>query len=178
MNRKIDRIESELSNLDPSKVQPPRFRGFNSIEMAKATLSTFFVVLVDLNVYKKDLENKCVEQDENIIELHSTINLLQDKLGLSAPQKDLMMQKQKLMHQMVRKIGSSLEYLDNRQFQDVQLNNQEQHQLTKMSLSKIVDNLRKKLGEEEEKNKRLSERVDRHLKDLQKKQEQVDNLKS
>lgn len=39
------------------------------MEMARATLRTFFMVLLDLNVYKKDLEMKCIEQDETILEL-------------------------------------------------------------------------------------------------------------
>ena len=29
----------------------------------------FFMVLLDLNVYKRDLETKCIEQDETILEL-------------------------------------------------------------------------------------------------------------
>jgi mRNA-degrading endonuclease YafQ of YafQ-DinJ toxin-antitoxin module len=50
-------------------------------------------VLLDLNVYKKDLENKCIEQDETILELHSLISILQEKAGLSAAQKDHMVQR-------------------------------------------------------------------------------------
>ena len=45
------------------------FKGLNSVEMARATLRTFFMVLLDLNVYKRDLETKCLEQDETIIDL-------------------------------------------------------------------------------------------------------------
>jgi len=33
----------------------------DSIESAKATLKTFFGVVLDLNVYKRDLEQKCIE---------------------------------------------------------------------------------------------------------------------
>ena len=42
-------------------VQPPRFKGLNNVDNARATLKTFFMVLLDLNVYKKDLENKLIE---------------------------------------------------------------------------------------------------------------------
>lgn len=45
------------------------FNALDSIESAKATLKTFFQVVLDLNIYKRDLEAKCIEQDENIIRL-------------------------------------------------------------------------------------------------------------
>ena len=51
--------------------------------MAKATLKTFFMVLLDLNVYKKELETKCIEQDELILELQNTVSLLQERIGMS-----------------------------------------------------------------------------------------------
>jgi hypothetical protein len=57
------------------------FKGLNSVEMARATLRTFFMVLLDLNVYKRDLETKCLEQDETIIDLQSTVTVLQEKAG-------------------------------------------------------------------------------------------------
>lgn len=66
---KVTKLEDEIQAWDPDSIKPPRFRGLNSVEMARATLKTFFMVLLDLNVYKKDLETKCIEQDETIIEL-------------------------------------------------------------------------------------------------------------
>ena len=48
----------------------------NSVEMARATLSTFFMVLLDLNVYKRELEQKCIEYDETVLELDGTISIL------------------------------------------------------------------------------------------------------
>jgi hypothetical protein len=42
-------------------VQPPRFKGLTSVDVARATLQTFFLVLLDLNVYKKELESKCLD---------------------------------------------------------------------------------------------------------------------
>jgi len=50
-------------------VQAPRFKGLNNVDNARATLKTFFMVLLDINVYKKDLENKLIEQDETVLEL-------------------------------------------------------------------------------------------------------------
>ena len=50
-------------------LKPPRFKCLNNVDNARATLKTFFMVLLDLNVYKKELENKLIEQDEHMIEL-------------------------------------------------------------------------------------------------------------
>lgn len=58
---KISSIESEIKAFDMEKVQAPRFRGLNDVANARATLKTFFMVVLDLNVYKKDLENKLIE---------------------------------------------------------------------------------------------------------------------
>jgi len=66
---KVTRLTEEVNSWDPESIKPPRFRGLNSVEMARATLKTFFMVLLDLNVYKRDLETKCIEQDETILEL-------------------------------------------------------------------------------------------------------------
>jgi uncharacterized coiled-coil protein SlyX len=69
VEQKVRKIEEDISEWDPDSIKPPRFKGLNSVEMAKATLKTFFMVLLDLNVYKRDLETKCIEQDETILEL-------------------------------------------------------------------------------------------------------------
>mmetsp|Transcript_1877 Transcript_1877/g.2644 ORF Transcript_1877/g.2644 Transcript_1877/m.2644 type:complete len:121 (+) Transcript_1877:1644-2006(+) len=66
---KISSIESEIKAFDMDSVQPPRFKGLNNVDNARATLKTFFSVLLDLNVYKKDLENKLIEQDEQMLDL-------------------------------------------------------------------------------------------------------------
>lgn len=50
-------------------VQPMSFNALGSIESARATLKTFFGVVLDLNIYKRDLEQKCIEQDEQVIRL-------------------------------------------------------------------------------------------------------------
>lgn len=66
---KINQIRSEIKAFDLESVQPPRFKGLNNVETARATLKTFFMVLLDLNVYKRDLENKLIDQDELMLEL-------------------------------------------------------------------------------------------------------------
>ncbi len=73
---KVNKLTEEVNSIDMDSIQPPRFRGLSSVENAKATLRTFFMVLLDLNVYKRDIENKCIEQDETILELTSTITML------------------------------------------------------------------------------------------------------
>ena len=54
-------------------VQQLSFNALDSIESAKATLKTFFQIVLDLNVYKRDLEQKCIEQDENVIQLQANL---------------------------------------------------------------------------------------------------------
>jgi hypothetical protein len=50
-------------------IAPLEFGALDSIESARVTLKTFFQVLLELNVYKRDLEKKCLDQDGVVIEL-------------------------------------------------------------------------------------------------------------
>lgn len=81
---KIGQIQSEIKAFDMDQVQPPRFKGLNNVDNARATLKTFFLVLLDLNVYKKDLENKLIEQDELVLDLQSKVNILQETSSLTS----------------------------------------------------------------------------------------------
>ena len=54
-------------------IAPMEFSALDSIESARATLKTFFQVVLDLNIYKRDLESKCIEQDENVIKLTASV---------------------------------------------------------------------------------------------------------
>lgn len=73
---KCNQLTEQIQSFDMDSVQAPRFKGLNSVEAAKATLRTFFMVLLDLNVYKRDLEAKCIEQDETILDMQSNLALL------------------------------------------------------------------------------------------------------
>ena len=73
---KIATIKSEIKAFDMDAVQPPRFKGLNNVDNARATLKTFFMVLLDLNVQKRDLENTLIENDERIIDLQSKVSVL------------------------------------------------------------------------------------------------------
>lgn len=64
---KVNQVTVEVEGFDLEGVQPMHFNALDSIESAKATLKTFFQVVLDLNIYKRDLEQKCIEQDENVI---------------------------------------------------------------------------------------------------------------
>lgn len=71
---KVNQVTVEVEGFDLEGVQPMHFNALDSIESAKATLKTFFQVVLDLNIYKRDLEQKCIEQDENVIQLQANIN--------------------------------------------------------------------------------------------------------
>lgn len=61
------------------------------------------------------------------------------------------MRKQQAMRQIVGQLEGT-DFVDNRETENMNLSASEQNQLTKMSLSKIVSNLRNKLKEEEKRN--------------------------
>lgn len=103
------------------QVQPPRFKGLNNVDNARATLKTFFMVLLDLNVYKKDLENKLIEQDEVVLDLQSKVNILQETSSLTSVQQQAALRKQQAMRSLVGALGEGTEFMDNRVAQDMQL---------------------------------------------------------
>ena len=70
------------------------------------------------------------------------------------------MQRQKVINNMVGSLGDRIEFMDNREVADAGLSQAEQTQLTKMSLSKIVGNLRNKLKEEEKRIQSLNLKLD------------------
>jgi len=53
---KVDQVTEEIEGFDMDSVQPMTFNALDSVESARVTLKTFFQVLLDLNVYKRDLE--------------------------------------------------------------------------------------------------------------------------
>ena len=69
------------------------------------------------------------------------------------------------MRQLVGKLGDGTEYMDNRAAETMHLSTNEQTQLTKMSLSKIVTNLRNKLKDEEKRNQAVSNKLDQIIKE-------------
>lgn len=100
-------------------IQPPRFKGLNSVEMARATLRTFFMVLLDLNVYKRDLETKLIEQDERIIDLTTQLTVLSE--NTRGVDRTALMRKHKAMTQLVSKMGETVEFMDNRETENLEL---------------------------------------------------------
>jgi len=62
-------------------------------------------------------------------------------------------------------LGDGVEFIDNREVGELGLSKKEEDQLTKMSLSKIVGNLRNKLKDEEKKSQVLNLKIDQLLKE-------------
>jgi len=73
-------VEEEIESFDLDSVQPLSFSALDSVESARATLKTFFQVVLDLNIYKRDLETKCIEQDENVIRLTAGVRTLEARV--------------------------------------------------------------------------------------------------
>lgn len=69
------------------------------------------------------------------------------------------------MRELIGSMGDGTDFIDNRQTENMKLTQNEQAQLTKMSLTKIVSNLRTKLKEEEKKSRSVSNKLDMVLKE-------------
>ena len=80
VTKKVNELTEEAISLDIDNIQPLKFSGLQSVDAARVTLQTFFSVLLDLNIYKRDLENKCIEQDETVIEQCGRIRALEVKV--------------------------------------------------------------------------------------------------
>jgi len=70
------------------------------------------------------------------------------------------------------------DFVDNRDVSHLNLNPNEKTALTKLSLSKIVSNLKNKLGETERKNQGLSLKLDQALKQKEIYKSRCDELKA
>lgn len=93
--------------------------------------------------------------------MQSHLSLLQQKGGdLTNAEKKNMQLKAEAISQLMNQIGDGTGYVDNRDMAGMQLSSSEQAALTKMSLSKIVANLRSKLQEEEKKSHSLALKLD------------------
>ena len=69
-----------MEGFDMDSVTPMSFSALDSIESARATLKTFFQVVLELNIYKRDLERKCIEQDEAVINLEVQVKSMEARL--------------------------------------------------------------------------------------------------
>ena len=61
-------------------IAPLEFGALDCIESARVTLKTFFQVLLDLNIYKRDLETKCLDQDETVLQLQANQRQLEARI--------------------------------------------------------------------------------------------------
>jgi KaiC/GvpD/RAD55 family RecA-like ATPase len=117
VSEKINKLKEDITGFDMDSIQPPRFKGLSSVEMARKTLRTFFMVLLDLNVYKRDLETKCLEQDERIIDLTMQVTVLSE--STRGVDRVALVRKQKAMVHLVSKLGE--EFIDNRDTENLEL---------------------------------------------------------
>ncbi len=63
-DRQVTQITDEITQLNAEDLVPLNFTAMKSIESARTFLSSFFKVLLEMNVYKRELEKKCVEITE------------------------------------------------------------------------------------------------------------------
>ena len=76
--------------------------------MARQTLRTFFMVLLDINVYKKELEAKCIEQDEQVLLLQGQVAVLKENSNLTEAQQRQVMKRQHQIRDLVTRMGVPL----------------------------------------------------------------------
>lgn len=121
-----------------------------------------------MNIYKRDLEQKCIEQDENIIKLMANVKTQEARVqymiehGGNDGYAATLAKQQAIQNVLAKQFDG---YVDNRDVEHLNLNPNEQTNLTKLSLSKIVNNLKKTLTEVENKNQQMSLKLDQALKE-------------
>lgn len=177
---KLNQVTEELEAFDVDSISPLSFNALESIDSARATLKTFFQVVLDLNIYKRDLEAKCLEQDENLINLTANLRSMEARVkfmtenggqdGYAAH-----VAKQNAISTVLKQVEG---YVDHRDVEHLNLKPAEQTNLTKLSLSKIVNNMKTKLKESEAKNQSLSLKLDQALKQKEIYKSRCDELKS
>ena len=80
--------------------------------------------------------------------------------AMSYAERQAQLRKQSQMNKVLHNLGEGVDFMDNRDTENMELTNEEQSNLTKMSLSKIVSNLRSKLKDEGKKNEKLNHKID------------------
>ena len=167
VNGKVDSVTEEIEDFDMESNQLS-FNALESIDSARETLKVFFKIFLDKNIWCRELENKLLEMDDQVIKLVSKNKTNEARVQYMIDHGSTdgyanHIQKQNAMTNMVqRQVDSS--FIDNRDVQDLNLSAMEQTALTKMSLGKIVSNLRKNLQEQESKNQQISLKLDQALK--------------
>ena len=66
IEEKISGINTAVIEFSPDDIEQLRFEEVQSIEGARACLSAFFSILLDVNVYKRQLENQNAQHEANI----------------------------------------------------------------------------------------------------------------
>jgi len=116
LEEKINDMRLEINSYDMENIMPPRFNGLNNVAVAKATLRTFFLVMLDLNVYKKELENKLLDQDEKMLLLTNQLAIFreQDPSAMSFAEQQAKIRKERQMNKIIGQLGDTTDFLDER----------------------------------------------------------------
>lgn len=59
--------------------------------------------------------------------MERTVNVLQEKIGITSVQREAIMQKQRIISQVVNSLGDRVEFMDNREITDMGLSKDEQN---------------------------------------------------
>lgn len=78
--RKLNQLNEEAIALSVENIEPIKFIGLQSVDQARVTLQTFFSVMLDLNIYKRDLELKCIDSDARLIEMEADMHNLERRM--------------------------------------------------------------------------------------------------
>lgn len=79
LNRHYSRLadlQEEAQALNAQSQDMLKFPELKSVHAARMTLEVFFSQLLDLNLWKRDLENKCIQSGDEILDLQAKIDLL------------------------------------------------------------------------------------------------------
>jgi prefoldin subunit 5 len=76
IENKVSSFTTQLIEFNPDDVDQLRFEEVQSIEGARACLGAFFKILLDVNVYKRQLQNVNLENEATIESLNSQLEEL------------------------------------------------------------------------------------------------------
>jgi chromosome segregation ATPase len=76
LSEKANSINEELIKLNPDDAEHLIFKEVNSISGARACLSTFFNILLEINIYNKELESTVIAKEQEAVNASTMIEEL------------------------------------------------------------------------------------------------------
>jgi kinesin family protein 4/21/27 len=83
VNEKISVFNKEIIEINPEGIECLRFEEITNLEEAKVYLGSFFNIFLEMNVYRSMVENRILEQDDNLEQYKKEIGELNSKLQAS-----------------------------------------------------------------------------------------------